>query len=161
MRKTKLIKHLEQLGEEDLREEILHLFDHIKDVKSYYAMELGSEADRKKRYDKAKADIASKFVSRSRRRVKRPRVNKTHQIIKELERQTVFPHEMIDIYLYTCEEALKFSARYQYVSQPLINLVRKYYQKAESLTIESAMEADFGEALRRLRIMSPLDFNLK
>lgn len=156
-----MIKHLEQLGEEDLREEILHLFEHIKDVKNYYAMELGTEAERKKMYDSAKADIASKFVSRSRRRVKRPRVNKTHQIIKELERQTVFPHEMIDIYLFTCEEALKFSARYQYFSQPLINLVQRYYEKAKKLMIESAMEEDYGEALRRLSIMAPLDFDLK
>jgi hypothetical protein len=82
MRKSSFIKHINQLEEEDLRSELLMLFSKVKGVSEFYKMELGSEADRKKLYDKAKKDIASKFATKSYRRPRRPRIQKTYKILK-------------------------------------------------------------------------------
>ena len=57
--KAKFKKHLSELNIEELRHELLGLYDKVKEVKNHYAMELGSENDRKRLYDKAKSEIIS------------------------------------------------------------------------------------------------------
>ena len=160
MRKSRLIKHLEQLEAEDLREELSRLYDMSKEVQTYYAMELGTEAERQKKYEKAKAAIATKFTSRSRKRVRRPRVNKVKLIVKELERHTIFPHEMIDIHLYVCEQALTFGETYYYSSAPLYNLIVDNYSKAQRLIEDHLMKEDYRDRVDAIHGLLPTDLQL-
>ncbi|NNK89627.1 MAG: hypothetical protein HKO89_03390, partial [Saprospiraceae bacterium] len=46
MRKSVFQKHLDQLDEESLREELKTLYGKIEAVRKHYAMELGSQKDR-------------------------------------------------------------------------------------------------------------------
>ena len=160
MRKSRLTKHLDHLEVEDLREEIIRLYDSFKDVRNYYAMELGTESERAKKYEQAKEKIASKFISRSRRRVRRPRVAQARKIMLELERHTVFPHEMIDVHLYACETALAFGERYQYSSTPLYNFISDQFSKAKDLVQESRLESEFEKRIEKIRHNLPKDLNL-
>ena len=145
MNKTSFKKHIEQLETEDLREELMVLFDNIKGVKEYYVMELGDDKTRQKIYQKAKKDITSKYVTKSRRRPRRPRIQKVKNILKALERDSVLPYELIDIYLHNTEEALNFMMKYRYDSAPLRNSINSTFVKALNLIDIELMKSEYSE----------------
>lgn len=143
MRKGDLIKHLEQLSEDDLREEVLHLYDKVDGVKAYYKLELGSTKDRAKIYEKAKKDIASKFATRSLKKPRRPRIQKLNLLLGQLDKAAIFPHEMIDIYLYTCECAVEFKRRHLFKSQPLDNVIISSFDQAIGRIIGASLKDEY------------------
>jgi len=145
MRKSSFIKHIDQLGEEDLRAELLMLFGKVKEVSEFYKMELGTEADRKRLYDKAKKNITSKFATKSYRRPRRPRVQKVYQILNDTKSKSLLDYEMIDVYLFTCETAVYFADEYEFASTPLFNIIQKTYDWAISLVKLNNMEADYED----------------
>jgi hypothetical protein len=150
MKKTRFIKHLEQLEEQDLRDELLTLYERFDDVRKFYSMELGRDEDRARIFAKAKKDIVSKYATRSRRRPRRPRINKINKLLSELSRISIFKEEMIDLYLFNCETALHFMLEYQYHSDPLHNAVVKGMDKACALIVESQTIEDFNDRLNQI-----------
>jgi hypothetical protein len=150
MRKSDLIRHLDQLELDDLRQEVLSLYDSVKGVKDYYAMELGSEKERQKLYDKAKKDIVSKFATKSRRKPRRPRIQKLNLLLNKLDKSSVFPHEMIDIYLFACEQAINFKIDYRFKSDPLDNTITGTFQKAIDLITAQGLIQDYNDRCSRL-----------
>lgn len=165
MRRAQFKKHLDQLGEEELREELLTLFTKLKEVKEYYLMELGSEEQREKIYEKAKLEIASKYTSKSFRRPRRPRIQKVNTIIKALEKQSVLPYEMIDIYLFNAETAVDFMIRYHFDSTPLRNTIISSFSKALDTIRLDKMEDVYKDRcmglLERLRLRPWIRAELK
>lgn len=160
MRKTRLKKHLDQLGEDELRSEIMHLFEQSKEVKAYYTMELGSASEREKKYQEAKEKIASKFISRSRRKVRRPRINPAKKILRELEGTAIFKHELIDVYLFSVEKALVFGEAYHYSSDPLYNFIRQCYEKAHGICQEFQLLEDYQARMDQIIRNLPVDLDL-
>ena len=150
MRKSDLVKHLDQLDIDDLRQEIISLYGSVKGVKEYYAMELGSEKERQKLYDKAKKDIISKFATKSRRRPRRPRIQKLNLLLNKLDKSSVFPHEMIDIYMFTCEQAINFKIDYRFKSEPLDNAITGTFKKAVDLIVAQGLIQDYTDRCSRL-----------
>lgn len=130
MRKAVFVKFVESLKEDDLREELLRLYEGLEEVRGHYRMELGSRKDRDKYYEKAKDNIRDKFKTKSYRKPRRPRIQKLNAFVKELEKSAVFPHELIDIYLHIVETAVTFSYEYRFASGPIFNTILKYYEKA-------------------------------
>ncbi|NNF34063.1 MAG: hypothetical protein HKN68_08145 [Saprospiraceae bacterium] len=150
MKKTRFIKHLEQLEDQDLREELLTLYERFEDVRKFYSMELGRDEDRARIFTKAKKDIASKYATRSRRRPRRPRINKINKLLTEVSKISIFKEEMIDLYLYNCEMALNFMLEYHYHSDPLHNAVVKGVDKACALIVESQTIDDFNDRMNQI-----------
>ncbi len=150
MRKSSFIKHINQLGEEDLRSELLMLFNKVKEVSEFYKMELGTEADRKRLYDKAKKNITSKFATKSYRRPRRPRVQKVNQILSETKSKSIFDYDMIDIYLFTCETAVEFVWEYEFASTPVFNVIRKTFDSALTLIKLNSMENDYEDRCKAI-----------
>lgn len=150
MRKSTFQKHINNLEEEDLRAELMMLFDKVKAVGQFYKMELGNEADRKKMYDKSKKEIASKFATKSFRKPRRPRIQKAYKILKDIKEQAVFQHELIDIYLFTTETAWSFMDDYEFYSTPLHNMIVNSYKNALELIKISRMEDDFKERSEKM-----------
>ena len=153
MRRSTFLKHIQNLEEDDLRSELTLLYDKVKEVKQFYMMEIGSEQDRQKRYDKAKTEITAKFKTKSYRRPRRPRIQKINKIISELKQISVFNYEMIDVYLFCSETGLAFMNEYRFDSMPLNNLITKSFEKALNLIAECKMENDYKERC--------IDINLK
>jgi hypothetical protein len=143
-------KFIESLSEEELRSELLKLYSDNNDVKRHYLMELGSESDRKKVFDKAKKDIASKFKTRSFRKPKRPRISKVNAILKEMNDISIFKDEMAALYLYTCEIALDFMEDYYFYSEPVVNNVFKSFQAACELIQADMAEEAFSQRCETL-----------
>lgn len=150
MRKSTFQKHINQLGEDDLRQELLLLFNKVPEVALYYKMELGTEKERTKMYDKAKADIASKYKTRSIRKPRRPRIQKIKKIISELNKLTVFSYEMIDIYLFNTESAIQFHNNYDFHSTPLFNTILNSFESALDLIEQNMMEDTYRERCQKI-----------
>ena len=137
--------HIDQLEEEDLREELFTLFTKIKEVKNYYLMELGDDKQRKRIYEKAKKEITTKYATKSYRRPRRPRIQKVKNIIRQIENESIFPYELIDVYLHNTEVALAFMMEYRYDSNPLRNSINDSFQKALNLIDLELMKKDYSE----------------
>jgi len=136
MRINKFLKHIEKLDEDDLRRELKLLYEKLDEVKRFYKFEIGDPKDKEKYYTKIKTNIKSKFATRSFRKPRRPRIQKLHSLLTQLRKDVVFDFELIDIYLFTVESGVEFMHDYYFQSEPLINLINKYFEKA-CLLIES------------------------
>lgn len=154
MRKTTFLKHLDQLGEEELRSELTSLYNSLKTVRQYYQMELGSRQEREKRYALAKKDIASKYKTKSLRKPRRPRIQKVKKILSELEKLSVFSHELIDIYLFDVETALGFARTYDYFTQVLYNNISLSFEKACKLIAQHRLEKEYAERCKNILVLS-------
>ena len=152
MRKITFQKHLDQLTEEDLRKELLLLFEKIDEVKQFYKMELGNAKDKEKFFEKSKKLIASKYSTKSFRRPRRPRIQKVNTILRDIRKTVIFDFEMIDIYLFTVETALGFMLDYRYQSAPLYNNVTKCFEEACKITADNIMQDEY--VLRMEEILS-------
>ncbi len=150
MSKGKFKKHLAELNIEELRHELLDLYDKVKEVKTHYAMELGSEADRKRLYDKAKAEITAKYATKSYRRPRRPRIQKINAVLRRMKQTAVFKHELIDLYLFDIEQAMVFTAKYGFYSTTLANHIVAVYKMAAQLIAQEQMYADYEERSDRI-----------
>lgn len=145
MRKSHFTKHIQQLGEDELREELSMLYDKLKDVKLHYAMELGTEKDRIKKYEKVKADIKSKYATKSFRKPRRLRIQKIKKIISDVRKNAIFEFEMIDIYLFNAEEAVNFMNNYRFYSTPLFNSIVMSFKFAMDIIRSNNMLEEYRE----------------
>ena len=156
MRKSTFIKHINQLGEDELKEELLMLFTKVSAVAQYYKMELGSVEERQKTYEKAKLDIESKYKTKSYRKPRRPRIQKIKKIISDLNKVTVLNYEMIDISLFNSECATRFHNEYDFYSTPLFNTILQSFESALDLIKQNKMEDIYKE--RCLKIVNSCDY---
>jgi len=118
----------------------MRLYKNVPEVKTYYSMELGSEKERKKLYDRAKKEIVAKYATKSYRRPRRPRIQKINLILGEMKRKSVFAHEMADLYLFDVEQAVAFSRKYQFYSDVLSNHVIKVFNEACRIILEQVLQ---------------------
>lgn len=145
MSKAKFVKHTKELGVEELRHELIDLYNKLPAVKQYYAMELGSDKDREKLYTKAKKNIESKYATKSYRRPRRPRIQKINKILSEMKKATIFKHELVDLYLFDIETALVFSLKYRFYSTTLGNHIVGVFKKAMLLILGQQLQEMFAE----------------
>lgn len=160
MSKAKFVKHLKELNIEEMRHELLGLYDKVSEVKKYYAMELGSDKDRKKIFDKAKKEIAAKYATKSYRRPRRPRIQKINAIISKIEKAAIFKHELIDLYLFDLETALVFIAKYNFYSKVIVNHTISIFKKAMKLIDEEFVHDMFKERCENIVDRSVLIYEI-
>lgn len=150
MRKSRFIKHLEQLTEEELREEMMLLYDKVDDVKTFYSMELGTADERVKLYDRAKKDITSKYATKSYRKPRRPRIQKINKILADMKKKSVFSHEILDLYLFDVETAITFMREYDFFSLVLAKHIIKVYEMAIRIIQDLKLESEFEERCSKI-----------
>lgn len=151
MRLNSFKKFLDSLNEDELKDEMMRLYTKIEEVKTFYKMDLGSDKDRKKVFDKAKKLIAKKYVTKSYRKPRRPRIQKVNKILSETRKSTILDYEMIDIYLFTAETAVEFMREYDFHSDPLTNNICNCFEKAQNLIKDNLMEDEFAERVAAIR----------
>lgn len=150
MRINKFLKHIGKLNEEELRAELKLLYNKIDEVKKFYKFELGDPKDKEKYFNKIKTDIKSKFATRSFRKPRRPRIQKLNSILSQLKKDVVFEYELIDIYLFTTETAITFMYDYYFQSEPLFNLISKYFSNACLLIEANLMQDTYRQRVANL-----------
>lgn len=161
MRLSNFKKFVDSLGEEELREELLRVYTKLDSVKTFYKMDLGSDKDRKRIFDKAKKEIAKKYLTKSYRKPRRPRIQKVNKLLSETRKSTVLDYEMIDIYLFTSETALEFMREYHFFSDVLVNNICNTFEKAQNLIKDNLMEEEFAERVEAIREKSKYSWELK
>ncbi len=149
MSKSKFLKFVSAVGEEELREELKSLYTKIPEVKLHYLMELGNDEDRKKRYEKAKKDIKNFFYIAQKPR-KRTRVAKAKSLIKDIIKHAIFSHEKVDIYLHATEISLMYLLRRPSATQATYNFCMFTFQKAIHLILEMALQTDFEDRCKSI-----------
>lgn len=150
MHRSTFLKHIKNLSEEELKEELAMLFDKVEGVKTYYKMDLGSDSDREKIYKKVKKNIASKYATKSYRKPRRPRIQKVNLILGKIKNESIFSHEIIDVYLFTVETAVHFMIEYDFYSEVLENNIVKTFLKAHFLIKDNRMEEEFEERYNKI-----------
>lgn len=161
MRKSTFKKHIDTLQEEDLRAELMELYDRFQDVRTYYKMDLGTTKDREKVYESAKKEIAKKYLTKSYRRPRRPRIKAVNKIIRGLEKNAIFQHDLIDVYLFTSETAAHFMNEYDYYSEVLVNNIVNNYTKACKGIKEAMVQAEFKPRAQKVIAELSYSFGLK
>ncbi len=141
MQKSTFIKYIQSLNEEELKHELENLYAFSPDVKQFYIMELGSEKDRQRIYNNIKKDIESKYVTRSLRRPRKPRISKIRAILRNLERQKSFTYELGEVFLFNVECATKYVKAHWIITDPIRNIIFETYEKA-CLYIRDALMED-------------------
>lgn len=149
MSRSAFIKFTKSLSEDELRTELRDLYGKIVEVKKHYAMELGSEADRKKIFDRAKKDVTNLLYIRNKCR-KRPRIAKIKTILKEIAKLSVFQHETADLYLHAAEQETAYLMRRPSTTQATFNNCRENYDKACSIINQFALHEDFKDRCRTI-----------
>ena len=152
MRKSNFTKFIDSLDEEELREEMNVLYEKIAEVKNYYAMELGSDQDRKKLFANAKKSITRYYATKSYRKPKAPRIRYIQALLKEMHQLSIFNHEMIDLYLFDVETAINFMRVYYFSSKSVNNNVEKSFGNACKMINEGKLQDMFVD--RSQAIMS-------
>ncbi len=135
-------KFLKSIGEAELRAELVMLYSKVSAVKEHYTMELGDEKARKKVYDKTKKDLSNLYYIRGIAR-KRPRIQKVKSLLKTMEKNAVFTHETVDLYLFVTELSLEYLSKRSRTTQAVYNQCIESYRKASSLISQYDYQDDF------------------
>lgn len=135
-------KFVNSLTEDDLKAELKLLYTKFDDIKKHYAMELGSDADRKKLFDKAKKEIRNLLYIGEKAR-KRPRIQKIKNKLKEVAKLSIFQHETADLYLYACEMEMSYIYARNSSVKALYNNCKENYQKACELIKQLSLQDEF------------------
>ena len=159
MRRSAFLKHVHLLNEEELREELISLFSKLDDVKKFYALELGTDEDRKRIYAQAKKIISAKYSTKSFKKPRRPRIQKVNAILNNLKKEAVFPFELIDIYLFNVETAIHFMRSYHFDSTPIRNSIESSFRKALELMSSERMEEKYHQ--RSIKILNTSNIPLE
>lgn len=142
MRKTTFIKFLKEAPEEDLRKELEILFSKYSEIKEHYTMELGDEADRKKIYDKAKKKLNGMYQ----RYRFRARKSKATALIKQVQKISVFDHELADFYLFHAELCMTWMINYNIFPDIWSHFMASLGSGLD-LVLKSMSEDDFEERI--------------
>jgi len=161
MHRSTFLKHIKNLDEQDLREELTLLFDKVEAVKIYYKMDLGSDSDRAKIYKKIKKEIATKYTTKSYRKPRRPRIQKVNLILGKIKKDSIFSHEIIDVYLFTVETAVHFMIEYDFYSEVLENNIVNTFTKVHFLIKDSRMEKEFDERYQKILVQCKPYYRIK
>ena len=165
MQKSTFTKYIHSLNEEELKQELDNLYNKVPEVKHFYVLELGSDSDRKKIYDRIKKDLTSKYATKSYRKPRRPRIQKINTILREVEKHVIYTFELGDIFLFNVECATTFMKKYHFYSEPLHNNILASFEKAclyiRDALMEEAFEERIASVISNTAYYKPLQNQLK
>jgi len=147
-------KYLQSLTEEEKTAELKMLHTKFKEVKKYYALELGSQEDRQKLYTKSKKAISNLYLIRGIHR-KRPRIQKLNKLLSDLKKDAIFPHELIDVYLHSVKHACQFFKDKRKSPDATVNHSVKSFMTALDLIEDAQMQDQYQERCNEIIQLPP------
>lgn len=138
-------KLLAEMTEEELRSELLKLFNKLEQVQMFYAQDLLSKDDRQKILQEAKDKIYKKFWTPS----GSPRNNVSNtdirKIIADFEMVSPFPHEVIDLILHRVEMVNDSIYQYGGIADANYSAASTAFEKAMKLIEKHKLESYFKD----------------
>jgi Family of unknown function (DUF6155) len=146
---TSLKKHLNELEQEELIEQILNLAKRFKDVKVYFDMELGDAKQQAAIVDGYKKKIEKQFFPT--RGTGKPKPAELRKLINHFKTIAVFPFDIADLTLYRVEQAVEFNRQEDIYSETFFNSAIAAYEEALKLIQEHQLETHFADRCQAIK----------
>jgi Family of unknown function (DUF6155) len=151
-------KLLAEMTEEEVRAELLKLFNKLEQVQLFYAQDLMGKEDRQKILEECKTKIYKKFWTPS----GNPRNNVSNadirKIITDFEKISAFPHEVVELILYRVDTATDFAHQFGGMADGDYNASSTAYEKAMKLISKNKLETYFKEKAQDILQYDNLDY---
>ena len=135
-----LKKHLQELSDEELREEIIRLYQTLPLVKEYFQVELSQDSTQLLTNYKQKIQ---RYYFPKGKSLKRPKAAKMRELIRNFQRISPFPYDVVDLLLYQVECMVAFSENKGYVSAGFQQTMISRYKEALMLIQKELLKDDF------------------
>lgn len=142
MSKRALKNYLADLSKADLEEQVLELYDRLKEVKDFYTFVFNPQED--KRLDQAKFKISKEYFPQTRRRPKKRR-SVAQNAIKEFKKLGVGADKVADLMLYNIEIAQTFTAEKEIAQEAFYKSMLKSFKEAVVYIDTNGLETQFAE----------------
>lgn len=149
--------YLDSLDEADLREELLKLFNKLPQVQEFYAQELMPDADRKAMLEDYKKKIYNQFYTRT-GNPRNPSNAELRTLLNNFEKVSVFPTEVIDLFLHRVEMATEFANEFGGMSDASYNAAISTFKKAVEMMVEHQLGDQFRVRCEALFRLNNLDY---
>ena len=129
---------LEELNEQELREELIRLYRKFSIIKEYYQLELSTDSTPV--VDDYKNKIR-RYYFPTNRIIKRPKATKMRELISQFKKVAPFTFDVIDLLLYQVETMIAFTKERGYVSKGFyLTLVSRYKEALQLIEQEEAKD---------------------
>ena len=151
--KKTLLHHLEQLETEELREEVIRLYDKFNQVKEYYQSEL-SEGENPLLESYKKRIRSAYFPKTGKGRRKNSRVRK---LLGEYKKVAVFDYDMIDLLLFRVECGVEYATEFREKKERIYTAIIGSFEEAVLLMKASPIHENFVVRCEQIIAKAPSD----
>ncbi|MBN2238068.1 MAG: hypothetical protein JW729_10945 [Bacteroidales bacterium] len=147
MSKKTLKKYLSYLSKEQLEEQVLDLYDRLKEVKEFYNFVFNPNEN--KRVEECKFKIQNEYFPVSRRKPKKRRSVAQKQI-KSFIKLGMESALIADVMLFNMETAVLFSEKNIVKQEAFYMSIQKSYAEADKFIIEHGLSPSYQERLQKI-----------
>lgn len=147
MSKKALRKYLSEMPKEGLEEQVLELYDRLKEVRDFYNFVFNPKED--KMLEEAKFKISKEYFPPGRRKAKKRR-SVAQKFIKEFIKLGVAPEKIADIMVYNIEVAQTYNADRPIKQDMFYRSILKSYKEAIPFIDENGLQSQFDHRLERI-----------
>ena len=137
---------MKDLTREELIKEVEKLYSKFPQVKTFYDVDL--TGDTSLLLNTAKSKIKNEYFPV--RGNPKARSGEVRKIISEFAKVSVYPKEVIELYLFRFEMAVKFTNTYGDINEPFYDAASNAYAKALKLIEKHGYNSEFKEQCKSL-----------
>jgi Family of unknown function (DUF6155) len=146
-----------EMNEEELRAELMKLYNKIPTVKELYNQDLMTEEERQELLKTYKARIYKEYWT-PKGNPKSPNNTNIKNIIGEYEKTAVFPYDIIDLLLYRVETTTDFANEFGGASDGTYNGSITSFKKAVKLMNENNLRSHFEIQCKEIFKANNIDY---
>jgi transcriptional regulator with PAS, ATPase and Fis domain len=151
MSKKALRKYVKELKKEELEDQVLELYDRLKEVREFYNFVFNPKED--KMLDEAKFKVSKEYFPPGRRKAKKRR-SVAQKFIKEFIKLGVEPAIIADLMVYNIEVAQTYTADHTINQDAFYKSMLKSFKEAIVFIDENGLQSNFNHRLDRIVSMA-------
>jgi hypothetical protein len=153
-----LKKILDEMSEDELKQEILKLYNKLPQVKDFYNQDLMTEEERQEVLNKYKAKIFSEFWTSKGN--PKGMINNTSikSIVVDYEKICLFTFDLIDLLIYRVEITTEYAEQFGGMAEPNYNASITTFKKAIKLIHEHNYLTYFETRCKKIFKATNLDY---
>lgn len=144
MSKRALKGYLSELSKEELEEQLLELYDRLKEVKDFYTFVFNPQED--KRLEQAKFKISKEYFPQTKRKPKKRR-SVAQNLIKEFVKLGLGADKIADLMLYNIEIAQAYNAEKEIIQESFYKSMLKSFSEAVHYIDTNGIESHFANRI--------------
>ncbi len=147
MSKRALKSYLTSLSKDELEEQVIELYDRLKEVKEFYNFVFNPNEN--KLLDEAKFKISKEYFPQSSRKAKKRRSVAQKQI-KNFLKLGVEPIKIADLMLYNIEIAQTYNSEKEITQEAFYKSMLKSFQEAITYIDSNGLEKQFNDRIEKI-----------